>query len=240
MMKHMLILLTILLSVNAGVWAQRDAAAEIVTVQAEDGLMLVGEFYAASDDEPAPSLLLMHMLGGRRNAWQALIPLLTDAGYNVLAVDLRGHGDTGGAQDWQAAERDIDIWLGWLSEQPSVMPDAFGLIGGSIGSNLALIGCAYDLRCVTAVALSPGLDYRGVVVDEAVLDAMAERSLLLVAAQGDQYSADSVKTLAGLSIGALGLQLYPGSTHGTHLIAAADAPAVELITHWLSVYLPAA
>jgi pimeloyl-ACP methyl ester carboxylesterase len=236
-MKHMLIVLTILLSVNAGVWAQRDAAAEIVTVQAADGLMLVGEFYAASDDQPAPSLLLMHMLGGRRSAWQALVPALTDAGYNVLTIDLRGHGDTGGAQDWQAAERDVYTWLDWLSEQPSVLPDAFALVGGSIGSNLALIGCAYDLRCVTAVALSPGLDYRGVAVDQDVLDAMAERSLLLVAAQGDQYSADSVKILAGWSNGELGLQLYPGSAHGTNLVGTADAPAVNLILHWLQVYL---
>ncbi len=238
-MTRCLILLVILFSVNLVAQAQRDAAAEVVTVQAHDGAMLVGEFYAAHDDAPAPTLLLMHMLGGRRSAWPALIAPLVDAGYNVLTVDLRGHGDSGGAQDWQAAERDVLTWLDWLSEQPSVMPDAFGLIGASIGGNLALIGCAYDPRCVTAVALSPGLDYRGVVIDEVVFQAMADRALLLIATQGDSYSASSVKAMAELSVGELGLHLYPGSAHGTNLISTTDMPAVGLILDWLVVHLPA-
>ncbi|MCA9903078.1 MAG: alpha/beta fold hydrolase [Anaerolineae bacterium] len=230
------LLIGLMLAWTSAVYAQRDTDAEIVTAEAHDGLTLVGEFYA-STNEPAPAVLLLHMLGSRRSAWQPLIPWLSDAGYNVLAVDLRGHGETQGAQDWPAAERDVETWLDWLGEQPSVMPDRIAIVGASIGANLALNGCAFDERCITTVALSPGLDYRGVVTEPAVSDGLAERSALLVASQRDAYSADSVKMLTTEASGELGLQLYPGSAHGTALLGAADAPVIPLILNWLAAHL---
>src|SRR3972149_3468118 len=98
----------------------------------------------------------MHLLGRNRAAYAPRIPALYTHGYNVLNVDVRGHGESAGTRDWEAAAGDVQVWLDWLREQPAVNPDAVALIGASIGSNLALIGCAHDARCVTAVALSPG------------------------------------------------------------------------------------
>ncbi len=230
------LLIGLILTWTSAVHAQRDADAEIVTVEAYDGLTLVGEFYPSAS-EPAPTVLLLHMLGSRRNAWQPLIPSLSDAGYNVLAVDLRGHGETQGAQDWPAAERDVTTWLDWLGEQPSVLPDQIAIVGASIGANLALSGCAFDERCVTAVALSPGLDYRGVVTESAINEGLTERSALLVASQRDTYSADSVKTLATQASGELGLQLYSGRAHGTDLFREAGAPVIPVILNWLAAHL---
>lgn len=235
MRLRILMLIGLVLAWASAASAQRDADAEIVTVDASDGLTLAGEFYAA--DQPAPAILLLHMLGSQRSAWQPLIPWLTDAGYNVLAIDIRGHGDTGGGQDWPAAERDVETWLDWLGEQPSVIPDQIATVGASIGANLALNGCAYDARCVTAVALSPGLDYRGVVTETAIAEGLVDRSALLVASQRDTYSADSVKTLTAEAEGELGLQLYPGSAHGTNLLREPGAPVIPLILNWLTTHL---
>ncbi len=85
-----------------------------VEVQAADGLTLVGDLYNAELDVQTPAVLLMHMYGGRRTDWRALIPALTGAGYRVIAVDLRGHGETGGSNDWQAAVGDVQTWLDWM------------------------------------------------------------------------------------------------------------------------------
>jgi pimeloyl-ACP methyl ester carboxylesterase len=233
-MFRILIVLVILFAVNIPAAAQRDANAEIVTIQGTDGLTLVGEFYARENS--APAILLLHMLGGQRLDWVPLIPSLTDAGYNVLAVDMRGHGETGGARDWTAAERDVISWLDWLSDQPSVERARLGIIGASIGANLALIGCAYDERCVTVIALSPGLDYLGVRTDGAIPN-LHDRSALLVAALDDFDSADSVKTLITLAEGELGAQLYDGDRHGTQLLTAPDAPAIRLIANWMAEHL---
>jgi pimeloyl-ACP methyl ester carboxylesterase len=214
--------------------AQRDAGAEIVTAEATDGLTLVGEFYAVSDT--APSVLLMHMLGSRRSAWQPLIPSLTEAGYNVLAVDLRGHGETGGARDWSLAERDVQTWVDWLMEQPTSADAPVALVGGSIGANLALVGCAADERCTTVIALSPGLDYGGI-TPEFAIEGLADRAALLVASQDDTTSSDAVKLFTGVAQGELGVQLYAGSLHGTALLTAPEPLVIDLISDWLGEYL---
>ena len=82
------------------------------------------------------------MYGGQRADWLPLIPALTNAGYRVIAVDLRGHGETGGSNDWQAAIGDVQTWLDWIEAQPSMNPDKIAIVGASIGANLALVGCA--------------------------------------------------------------------------------------------------
>lgn len=233
MQRFLIFLLMCLLATSVS--AQRDSSAEVVTTEAADGLVLVGEFYAS--DDPAPAILLLHMLNSRRSAWSPLIPALTDAGYNVLAVDMRGHGDTGGAQDWAAAERDIEDWLDWLADQPSVDSDQIAIVGASIGSNLALIGCAYDARCVTAIALSPGLDYRGVMPEAALAEGLADRSALLVASHDDSYSAEGVRSLTEVAVGELGVHLYTGRRHGTDIFATEADSLNSIIMNWLSLHI---
>lgn len=235
-MLRIFIVVVFALLVSGTAAAQRDMNAEVITIQGVDGFTLVGEFYAAEDEENA-TVMLMHMLSGRRADWAPLIPALTDSGYNVLAVDLRGHGESVGNQDWAAAERDIESWLDWLSDQPSVDETRIALVGASIGANLALVGCAYDARCITVVALSPGLDYRGVVTEDAIAEGLTDRSALLVASVADAYSTESVKALGTLAAGELGIQLYRGRLHGTQLFSVPDAPVVTLIMNWLAAYV---
>src|SRR5690349_21334777 len=137
---------------------------EAAEVTAEDGLALKGDLYrpATIPEEGARTLLLMHQYQSSRRGYTNVIPQFVEEGYIVLVVDLRGHGETGGKNDWVAAQADTQTWLAWLREQEGVRDNAIAIIGASIGSNLALVGCAQDELCVTAIALSPGLDYFGV------------------------------------------------------------------------------
>ncbi|GAB4572284.1 MAG: hypothetical protein Kow0077_11290 [Anaerolineae bacterium] len=210
-------------------------SAEPVTLAASaDGLTLVGDFYPAlpvdEQETAAPAVLLLHMLGSDREAWAPLIPALHEAGYAVLAVDMRGHGETGGAQDWPLAEQDVADWLAWLRAQDGVDAERVNLVGASIGANLALRGLANDDTVVTAVALSPGLDYRGVTTEDAV--AAVTRPLMLVAGQGDRYSAESVRALGAALQGAGLVRFYASGLHGTQFLP--QEPSLEaLIIHWL-------
>ena len=65
-------------------------------ISAPDGLILDATFYGPVV-RPAPGVLLLHMEGRDRGAWDTLPERLQARGYAVLAVDLRGHGATGGA-----------------------------------------------------------------------------------------------------------------------------------------------
>lgn len=233
------LVIAILLVVTGSVSAQNNHMLS-VTVQAADDLTLVGDYYPAVGDSAAPAVLLMHMYNSSRSAWNDFIPKLTEAGYAVLNVDLRGHGETGGGKDWTLAVGDVQTWLDWLREQATVRANAVSIIGASIGSNLALVGCGNDADCVTAVALSPGLDYFGVQPLESLVEGLKKRSVLLIASQNDRESANSVKAFVQAGMGEMGVQLYGGGLHGTEIL---NAPRYRnrmamLIITWLNDHTP--
>jgi predicted acyl esterase len=220
----------------------QEATEEVVTpqiaeIETVDGLLLKGDFYPASA-ENAPAVLLMHQFNSTRRSWSSFLPPLLEAGYAVLNVDLRGHGDSFGDRDWDAAIGDVQTWLDWLREQPGVRPDAISIMGASVGSNLALVGCANDPECITAIALSPGLDYFGITTSTAISEGLAERSALLIAAQGDSESASSVKELIALSVGEIGVQIYESGEHGTGMFPQHDERLMPLILMWLETHIP--
>ena len=77
-----------------------------VQIETSDGLLISGTFHPGKGKPPWPGVLLMHMVNGSRDQWDALVPLLTGEGYAVLAIDLRGHGNTGGQINWDKAQQD--------------------------------------------------------------------------------------------------------------------------------------
>src|SRR5687768_14550695 len=99
-MLRMFLILFFALIESSGVWGFQQGeelpTAQPVTIIADDGLTLVGDYFlsATDSDLPHPAVLLLHMIGSSRESWLPLIPDLQKAGYHVLAVDLRGQGDT--------------------------------------------------------------------------------------------------------------------------------------------------
>ena len=49
--------------------------------------------------------------------------------------------------------------------------------------------------CRGAIALSPGLDYRGVKPESALVDGLADRTALLVASQNDASSSTAIRQM---------------------------------------------
>lgn len=210
-------------------------APEPVTITAPaDELPLVGYFYPAPESEsPAPAVLLMHMMNGRKTDWEPLVPLLHEAGLAVLAIDLRGHGETGGRRDWSLARDDLRAWIDWLRARDDLDPGAISLGGASVGAMLALAGTAADADVVAAFALSPLITLDSLQMEQAI-NAIGARPVLLVAGHLDPQSADAVRQLTPLAEGDLLTRLYPTHTHGTRMFReprASDLPS--LIVDWL-------
>jgi pimeloyl-ACP methyl ester carboxylesterase len=177
-------------------------------------------------------VLLLHQYGSNRASWLPLIPALLEAGFGVLTVDQRGHGDTGGGEDWELAEADVPLWIDWLRDQPGIDPENLSVAGASIGSNLALRSMANDERIVTAIALSPGLDYFGVTTEDA-LTTVAKRPVMLVAGQRDRESADAVRVLGSLAAGDVLVRIYTHGAHGTGIFML-EQDLVPTIVMWLA------
>jgi dienelactone hydrolase len=208
--------------------------AQSVKIKASDGLTIIGLFYPSASSGPAaPSALLLHQINGSKAQWQPLIPALLAEGYSVLAVDLRGFGETGGEINWKRAEADVATLLAWLRDQSGVNGDEIAIIGASMGANLALRGCAADTRCRVAVALSPGLDYFGLTTGDAIRK-MSKKAPLLVASQIDTASAQGVTKLAEIAPGNVMIRVYDGGKHGVQLFDYDDL--IPMIVQWLRSY----
>jgi len=225
--------------ISLNVVAQDELIFETVSVTASDDLNLIGDLYVPDDvaDTGNPTVLLFHMLGGSRGEFNRLLPDLLDAGYVILNADLRGHGETGGDQVWDLTITDVQVWLDWLREQDAVDGSRIVIIGGSIGSNVALMGCAIDADCVGTIALSPGLDYRGVQPETAVLEGLLERAVLLVASHSDGYSAETVEQWFMNTRGDVSARIYQGGGHGTNLFRSKYESVSHLILSWLAEHL---
>lgn len=216
--------------------AQNDPLeGEVIDLTAADGQVLKGELFLPEEipAEGAPAVLLMHQYGGRRDDYQPLLPLLLERGYVALAVDLRGFGETKGRQNWETAVTDVQAWLDYLRGLETTADDQIATLGASIGSNLALVGCANDEACVTAIALSPGLNYFDVQPEEFVRENLADRSALLIASTSDAESAVAIRQMFTSARGNVATRMYKGFAHGTELFRPEFPSVSNLILNWL-------
>ncbi len=203
-------------------------------IKMADGLQMVALYYPSIlSGRQAPVVLLLHGVNGSKAQWNPLIPALLDQGYSVLAVDLRGFGETGGQINWKRAEADVATMLSWLRGIPSINGDEIAIMGASIGANLALRGCANDDKCRVAIALSPGVEFYGITTDDAI-QKMGKKAVLLVAGQIDTASAQGVKKLGSLAMGNVMVRLYSSGSHAFELFKYDDL--IPTILQWLKSY----
>ncbi len=206
-----------------------------LTITAPDNAKLAASFYPPASAAPAPGVLLLHMLGRDRADWDSLAKDLQSRGYAVLALDLRGHGDSAGPADWAKAPADVRAAWEVLVARPEVDPALCAIMGGSIGANLALIVGANNPDVATVIALSPGVDYRGL-KPSGVLTNFGERPVLLVASQDDAYSYDGVQQMAILAPRAE-THYFANAGHGTAMFT--DLQLKTLVLNWLSQHIGA-
>ena len=107
---------------------------------ASDGVQLAVDFYSPDGliDDP-DVLILVHEAYRDRSSWDGFRIAALESGYAVIALDLRGHGQSGGDQVFdEAMDHDIDAVLNWISASPDLNVDRVAIAGASVGANLAL------------------------------------------------------------------------------------------------------
>jgi non-heme chloroperoxidase len=97
------------------------------------------------EGERHPSVFFLPGGGQTRIAWRRSADSLAARGYRVVAMDLRGHGDS----DWAAdADYSIDAFVADITAVVAALPMPPVLVGASIGGIAALIAAAETLPCV--------------------------------------------------------------------------------------------
>lgn len=199
---------------------------ERITFQTSDGVTIVGNWSVPLAATKA--ILLLHMMPATRVSWAPITKAINEGGCATLAIDLRGHGESVHQADkqlnyqnfsdlqHQASRLDIDAAMNFLKEK-GFPEENISFIGASIGANLSLDAMYRYNGTRRGVLLSPGLDYRGVKIEPAMRGLGTDQKVWIVAAEVDDYSAESAKTLANLQPDGVTMTIYKGSDHGTNL-----------------------
>ena len=135
---------------------------EEVNLMTSDGIKLAGLFYPGKLDK---GVVLLHQLGSNKSSWEPFVKELNKAHYFVLAIDLRGHGESEGTLNEQAFLDMIKDAKAGHDFLTNAAITEVAIVGASIGANTALKYCSE--KKIAAVALSPGLDYKGIKTEEA-------------------------------------------------------------------------
>lgn len=219
------VFLVVALAVAAGAAPSEKPAGpalpgEAVELKTVDGWTLKAMF--APSVPGKLTLLLLHGTGQRKEDWKRLAFPLTRAGYGVMAVDLRGHGEsrvspsgealtwkklraTRTANDFADMSRDAEAAVAWLAGQ-GVPEDSIGLIGAEVGGSIAIRYAATHQKVPLVVMLSPGMRWQEVLTPNALraLKRPIPTPVLMVYSEADKRTAKEVPILYAFAKSAVG------------------------------------
>lgn len=205
---------------------------QTIKFESADKVEIVGTFYE-SVNANSPAVLLLHQWGSDRKSYDEFARKLQAKGFGVLAIDGRGFGESVKTSDGKTVgtdrgdetvkgmKADVAGAFDFLAKQKNVDAARIGIVGASYGSSLAMIYGAENKEVKAVALLSPGLNYFGNLPIEDAVKNYGNRNLLLVAADDDQNSAETVKKLkSSVATEKLETQIYGRGGHGTGIFAA--------------------
>lgn len=207
---------------------------ERIAFNTKDGVTIVGTWNAPRDAEA--SVLLLHMWPSDRSSWTSFQERLALAHLASFAIDLRGHGESGGeaGDDARSMKEDVEAALAWLAEKP-ISPRV--IVGASIGANLAIRALADHAEIASAVLLSPGIEYHRVTTLDVASRISPQQAVYIAASAGDdQVSADASQAIHDVvSTGQKTLRLLQNADHGTRMFER-DPGLPDEIVQWIMAH----
>jgi cephalosporin-C deacetylase-like acetyl esterase len=160
------------------VW-ENGLMAERITFQSEEGITIPGLFIMPEEwNHPVPFLIYAGEWGKMQGIHSGLIEKMVQAGYGVLAIDVRGVGETA-TSDFEAAtnllmmdrplfgQRVFDVIraVDFIWERcyiaPQIDKGRLVILGEGVGGLWALYAAALDSRVAAVVALDSLYSYTG-------------------------------------------------------------------------------
>jgi len=214
-----------------------------VTFNTTDQVTIVGDYFQA-DLPIGHTILALHMMPADKSSWREFAQSATSAGYNLLAIDLRGHGQSAKQQNHQLdyqkftdeqhqdSIKDVEASIEYLRQQGTDI-QRLSVIGASFGANLALQFLQANQDLFTGVLISPGLNYRGIETGKFAKTLSSSQSVLLIAGEQDTQTQKTINQLPGLIPGKTTILTYPTKAHGTNLFKEHPKLIIRIL-NWLN------
>lgn len=192
-----------------------------VTFPASDGYAISATYRPGRSTLKSAALILVHQYGSTRHDFDAFIPRLQGAGYTILAYDIRGFGlSQNGPADINDFPNDVRGAVEFLKKQPNVDKEKIGIIGASVGANVAFVSSGSIPGIKAAVALSPSnTGKRGVLLGREISN-FSPHNIFIVSDEREKSDADFIFSLVG---GKKEQKVYPGFGHGIGVLRSAEA-----------------
>lgn len=231
-------------SVDRGVNNEPDEKETVmskVSLKTKDNLTIAADLHSSS--EFRSWLVLIHMMPVTKESWQSFASALTQLGYESIAIDLRGHGESDGGPDsyknfsdaeHQKSILDLEAAVDYLITEKGATPDKISFVGASIGANLSLQYLSEHPEFKTAVLLSPGLDYRGIKTEPMVKRLKAGQRVFFISSRDDGSDASENQKLYDLApVGVeKEIKIYETAGHGTTILEK-ESELGQLIVNFL-------
>jgi pimeloyl-ACP methyl ester carboxylesterase len=222
---------------------RREDGGVDVTLTTADGVKLAATHWIGPTSNDR-CVVLVHQLGSTRDEWAPLIAKLR-GDYEILAFDVRGHGDSRrgphgdlsyrdfAKKDWEGAVRDLEAADRWLRERGYRADDCV-YVGSSIGSSLVVRFAGEHPETGGLVLLSPGLAYRHVAIEEAAAKFAHPVLALFSGEPGTKDTMSAFERIWGKSLQMLEVD---STAHGVSLISD-DEARLDLVVAFIKEAVP--
>lgn len=211
---------------------------EKITLITSDKVRISGNHFQVPI--PSPGISLFHMMPATKESFSNFTKKLNANKIGVLAIDLRGHGESAGGnflsftdQQHQASIEDVRTAI-HFQEKEGHSP--LFVCGASIGANLSLQIIAEDHRVKKAILLSPGLNYGGLETLPLAQKVATDKEIYIVAAEDDGRKlgtcAEQGQKIYSLLNCKKKIKIFKTGGHGTDILEAHPELMEELIK-WL-------
>lgn len=124
-----------------------------------DGIRLVAD---AQGPQDGPPVLLLHGGGQTRGAWGKTASAMASHGLRVIALDLRGHGESDWSPDGRYA---LDYFADDLRTVAATLSQSPVLVGASLGGLTSILACGEErkvpLKALVLVDIAPLIENTG-------------------------------------------------------------------------------
>jgi alpha-beta hydrolase superfamily lysophospholipase len=197
----------------------------------KDNVKIVADLYPVYPGQERTTgwLVLVHMMPATKESFDGLAKGFQKIGYESIAIDLRGHGESDGGPEGflkfsdgehQNSILDLEAAVEHLATSRKATSDKVIFVGASIGANLSLQYISERPEFKTAILLSAGLNYRGIKTEPLVQKIKADQKVFFVSAEDDGNNAKQNQKLFDLTPAGIEkkIKIYQTGGHGTDIL----------------------